>query len=363
MKKTRFLSLLVLMILLGSVLTACTGGAGVVASWPGMLVDNASETVYLSSGQFLYAVNLTNGAERWRYPDKAQNGVSFYAPSALTEDSQLILGGYDHKLYSLNLGTRQPNWSYAAATDKYVAQPLVVGSNVYATNSDNTFYALDQSGGLLWKVKGDHAFWSTPVSDGKLIYVSSMDHHVYAYNQENGNQVWKSDDLGGAITGKVALSPDGMIYVGTLGSKIVALDAAAGKTQWQMPAKGWVWASPLIAGELVIFSDLDGNVYALETKSGSIKWQIQPDKGNNREITAAPVIHEDKLYFASQAGILYAVDLASGNPLWNKTIGGKIYSDLVLNGDKILIAPMEFTSALVTMDFSGNNGWTYTPAK
>ena len=40
MKKTRFLTLLVLMVILGSVLSACTGGAGAVSSFPGILVDS-----------------------------------------------------------------------------------------------------------------------------------------------------------------------------------------------------------------------------------------------------------------------------------------------------------------------------------
>jgi eukaryotic-like serine/threonine-protein kinase len=362
MKKTRFLTLAVLMIILGSVLTACTGGAGVVASFPGILVDNASETVYLASGPHIYSVNLANGTERWRYPEKADGKITFYAPPALTDDGQLIQGGFDHKLYGLNLSTRQP-WVFANASDVFIAQPLVVGGTIYAPNSDKTLYAMDKTGALTWKAATGHALWSKPVSDGKLIYIGSMDHRVYAFNQESGSQVWKSEDLGGALVGAVALSPQNVLFIGTLNSKIVALDATSGKTLWQTPAKGWVWANPLIAGELVIFSDLEGNVYALKATDGSIQWQVQPDTGANRAITAAPVVVKDTLYFASQAGIIYAVDLASGAAQWNKTIGGKIYSNLELDGDLILIAPMEFTAALVAVDLQGNVKWSYTPAK
>ena len=217
--------------------------------------------------------------------------------------------------------------------------------------------------------------WSRPVSDGKLIYAGSMDHHVYALEQENGSQVWISEDLGGALVGELAFSPEGVMYIGTLGSKeglkekseqaskMTAISSANGKTLWQTPAKGWVWANPLIAGELVIFSDLEGNVYALDAASGSIKWEIQPDTGATRAITAEPVVVDTTLYFATQAGILYAVELATGKPLWNKTIGGKIASDLALNGEQILIAPMEFEAALVAVDFQGNVKWSYAPAK
>jgi outer membrane protein assembly factor BamB len=71
----------------------------------------------------------------------------------------------------------------------------------------------------------------------------------------------------------------------------------------------------------------------------------------------------ESLYFASEAGILYAVDAATGNPGWNKTIGGKIYSDLKLDGETILLAPNEFDSILVAVDLQGNNRWSFTPVK
>jgi outer membrane protein assembly factor BamB len=239
----------------------------------------------------------------------------------------------------------------------------VVGGNIYAPNSDKSIYALDKTGALVWKTQATHAMWSRPVSDGKLLYAGSMDHRVYAFNQASGSQVWKSEDLGGALVGDLALSPQNVLFIGTLNSKMTALDATSGKTLWQTPAKGWVWADPLIAGDLVIFSDLEGNVYALDAASGAIKWQVQPDKGVNRAITAAPLVVENTLYFASDAGILYAVDLASGSPQWNQTIGGKIYSDLALSGDQILVAPMEFTASLVAVDLQGKTKWSYTPAK
>ena len=190
--------------------------------------------------------------------------------------------------------------------------------------------------------------WSRPVSDGTLIYAGSMDHHVYAFKQEKRQPGLEIGRPGRRAGGRPGAQPEErVVYRHAQLADDRRLDAASGKTLWQTPAKGWVWADPLIAGDLVIFSDLEGNVYALDAASGSIKWQVQPDTGANRAITAAPVVVENTLYFASQAGILYAVDLATGSPLWNKTIGGKIYSDLALNGDHILIAPMEFTAALV----------------
>ncbi len=139
--------------------------------------------------------------------------------------------------------TRQPNWTYAAATDVFVAQPLVVGNTVYAPNSDTTLYALDKTGALVWKANGDHAIWSTPVTDGKLIYAASMDHHVYAFKQENGSQVWKSDDLGGALVGEPGAQPEECDVYRHAGLErgspwMPPVEAASGRLLWQTPAEG-----------------------------------------------------------------------------------------------------------------------------
>lgn len=363
MKKTNQLIILFAMLLVAGVLSSCAGGGTIANSWPGLIVDPQTNTIYLASSAHVYAINLENGTERWRFPAKADNKVSFYAPPALGEDGLLVAGAFDHVLYGINSGNGQQVWSFAEAKDKYVAQALAVNGNIYAPNSDNTLYAVNQAGLLKWKFRSDHALWSPPLTDGKLIFVASMDHHVYALDPESGKLIWESEDLGGAIVGSFSLSPEGVLFVGTIDGQMLALDGQNGKVIWSAPTGGWVWSTPVMADSTIYFGDLDGNVFALDAANGSVRWQIQPDQSANRQITGAAVISEDTLYFASKAGVLYAVDRTTGNPRWNKVIGGKIYSNLLLAADTIIIAPMEFDAALVAVDLQGNTRWSYTPAK
>ncbi len=64
----------------------------------------------------------------------------------------------------------------------------------------------------------------------KCIYIPSMDHHLYAIDAQSGNIKWTSDALGGSLVGTPALSPEGVLYVGTFGSQLVAIDSNNGKT-------------------------------------------------------------------------------------------------------------------------------------
>lgn len=362
LKKKTFSSF-ILIILAGSLLAGCGGGADMASSWPGLAVDSDSGLVYMASNMHVYAVNLSNGTEKWRFPEKADGKINFYAAPELTEDGQLIAGAYDHNLYSLNTADGQQKWVFSGANDKYVGPSLAAGGAVYAPNVNYNLYAVDLNGGLKWNFASDQALWARPIMNGGKLLVASMDHHVYALDPENGSRLWATGDLGGAIVSSFALGADDHAFVGTLGSNMSAVDLSDGRVVWTTPVKGWVWSKPVQAEGLIFFGDQDGNVYGLDAQSGSVRWQIQPDPGPDRAVISTPVIHDTTLYFASQAGTLYAVETSTGNALWNKPIGGKIYSDLVLTGDSILIAPLEFDAALVLVDLQGNIRWTYTPAK
>lgn len=363
MKKIKLALILLSTLLAGSLLSGCTGGAGLASSWPGLTVDLDSELVYLAMNTHVHAVNLANGSEKWRFPEKADNKITFFAAPALTDQGQLVAGAYDHALYSLQAENGQQVWSFKEATDKFVGPALANGEMIYAPNANYSLYALDSRGSLRWQFKTAQALWAKPLANGGQVYLASMDHHVYALDPESGREIWKTEDLGGAIVSSFSLGSDGVLYVGTLGSNLAAVDTANGSVLWNTKLGGWVWAKPLIKDGTVYLGDQSGIFYALDAQTGSVRWQIQPDPGADRALISSPVLVEDTLYFGSQAGILYAVDAASGSPRWNKTLGGKIYADLALAGDKILIAPSEFDSALLAVDLLGNPVWNYTPAK
>ena len=70
-------------ILLGAfLLSACAGGPVHGSTWPGLATDG--NLAYLADGPFVYAINLEDGREVWRYPGERDNGLVFYATPAVT---------------------------------------------------------------------------------------------------------------------------------------------------------------------------------------------------------------------------------------------------------------------------------------
>ena len=109
MKHKHYLFILVF-IGIAVTLSACAGGVTTATSWPGLTVDD--QYAYVAYNTQVYAVDLINGSERWRYPAEPDNKITFYADPSLSQDGQLIVGGYDFVLYSLIVSSMARIWSF-----------------------------------------------------------------------------------------------------------------------------------------------------------------------------------------------------------------------------------------------------------
>jgi outer membrane protein assembly factor BamB len=339
---------LILLAMVGLILlSGCTSAAARgTSNWPGLAAD--ADAAYLADGSQIFAVRLSDGAELWRYPAKADAKTSFFADPILLGDGRMVIGSAgtsDRCLYvvdttRVDASTKSPsaNCFFAAAKDRWIAPPLVVGDTVYAPNNDGTLYVVNlTSGELLWSLEigsGGH-LWSAPVTDGTNLYLSSLDHNLYAISLEQHKVAW-SADLGGSVSGSPSLSTDGStLYVGSFASKVFALEAATGSILWQVDTKGWVWDSPTVDGDVVYVADIKGQFYALDGATGHINWSVQPADA----ITGSPLVAGDQIIVTTESGAIFAVD-KDGKTVWPANIKGKLYTSAVQSGDLFIVAPL-----------------------
>jgi len=368
MRKKLFL---ISLILLGAVLlSACSTARS--TSWPGLAANG--DVAYLADGTLVYAINLKDGKEAWRYSDKNDNKAQFYSTPAITSDGLVIVGsaGGTYTLYSLDpkdivtddKGVNKPNpkWTFNGAKGPWEASPLIIGDLLFAPNSDGNLYVLDLKDGQSVKkavrtVQLSGRLWSQPVTDGKRVFITSLDHSVFGVDLET-YEFWHQD-IGGAIPGSPTIGADGMLYVGSLASQLERFDPATGKHQSVLDAKKWIWSTPVTDGDTLYFGDLDGNFYSFNTSTGSLNWApIQPDG----PITATVLLQNDHLLLATQSGSVYAID-KTGKTLWFEAVGGKIYTSPVAANDLTLVAPLGADFYLAALDSNGRTAWTFTPGK
>ena len=353
--RTRRLILLVgLLLILSLLLTACgSGSALTAASWPGLSTDEMN--AYLAYGPNVYAINLTTNRESWHYPQEPSRASSFFASPALSEEGLVIVGGYDSLVYALDPrtgGDVRLAWIFEGASDNIIGAPVVAGDIVLVPSADNNLYALDLStGDPVWTqpFSTDEALWSAPLVEMDVIYLASLDHRVYAIDLDTGKELWSTEPLNGAIADTPTLVGD-LILVGTFNSQLVGVDSARrGEIAWTFDTSGWVWGSPTVAEDLAFFGDYTGVAYAVDITNGQEVWRKTLDS----PITTTPALGDGVIFFATEAGTVYAFETDSREPFWtssNPVLEGRLLSDPVLSGDTLLVATMEGSCVISAID-------------
>ncbi len=360
---TRLLNWLIFIVaslLFATSLSACSP-ATMMSNWPGAAVKDG--IVYVAYQAHVYAIQAKSGSEIWRFPTEANNQISFYAPPALSpDDTQLIVGGFNHILYSLNPDNGSEQWRFEESRYPYIAGALITEDSIYAPTNGNLLYALDRKGNKRWEFKTQAPVWATPVYDPscRCIYVACLDHFIYAVRVRDGSLLWQTERLEGAIASTPVLSDEGILYFGTFGNLLHAFDTRSKADIWTYTSSNWIWGSPLLVEDQVILTDLGGNLIALDAKSGAERWKISTAAA----ITAAPVRIGDALYIGNEAGDLYAIDL-NGNPIWQqpKKFDGKILTATLSAEDLVLVPLVAEKALLVAVHSDGGQFWSFQPVK
>ena len=94
-------------------------------------------------------------------------------------------------------------------------------------------------------------------------------------------------------------------------NRVLALDLETGETVWQVENVKAGYCSAALWGDLLLLTALDGNIYALDSKTGAMKWQSKAGEG----IYDARVAVDGRLGITNTCwGSLAAFDLETGEP-------------------------------------------------
>jgi outer membrane protein assembly factor BamB len=156
------------------------------------------------------------------------------------------------------------------------------------------------------------------IVDG-VVYAASHKGEVNAFSADKGKRIWR-------VKTKLPLSAgpsvaDGLVVIGASDGQLIALDAATGQEKWRHQMSGEVLAKPLIAQGVVVVRTVNGRLQALNAVDASPKWAAEePVPKLTLRGTAAPVLAGTSVVTGFDNGKLVAVDLATGDAVWNVTI-------------------------------------------
>lgn len=132
------------------------------------------------------------------------------------------------------------------------------------------------------------------------------------------------------------------LYLGSAhDDSVVALDTASGAEKWRFVTDGPVRFAPLVWEERVYFASDDGYLYCVSADTGRLRWKFRggPSErrilGNGRLISTwpargAPVLADGQITFAASIwpfmGIfIHTLDARSGKVVWTNDADGAIY--------------------------------------
>jgi len=220
----------------------------------------------------------------------------------------------------------------AAAAAGVHSQPVFRGDNahsgVFASHGPRQFHRVK------WVFPTGDRVVSSPTYANGLIYFGGDDGNIYAVDAATGHQIWKHP-TGGPVPTSPAIV-DGVLYAGSYDGRFYALNARTGVMRWKfstggerrfearglhgmLPATQTIpdpfdiyLSSPTVADGVVYFGSGDGNVYALDAASGSLRWKYQ----TGDVVHASPAVADGVVYIGSWDSYFYAIDARTGALKW-----------------------------------------------
>ena len=318
--------LLPVILAIAFVSTACVGFSE-PRGWAEPVFEGDTVYVFTDREEFV-AVTLDDvgGQARWYFPDNdidAEDDLDLeavYGPPLFTEDgNRIILAAFSGEIVALSrqgrLAPAQGSWNRDDVKGSIVGGAVLAGDVFAFGTTEERFYVrsvVDGGAVPAWpldglKLKGE--IWSQPVVVGSVLYVPTMDGHLYAFDLETGQELWPEPfDAGGAIP-DLAFIEGGVLFVPTLGGEVWLVDAESGQARGDaFQAEGWVWTTPAVRNGVAYFGDFEGFVHAMDLQTGRARWVYE----TGDKVKAQGVIIDETLIVADEGGSVHFLELATG---------------------------------------------------
>ena len=225
------------------------------------VIDSIANRLYIGvSNHNFIAVNRSTGSVAWNYFADDQIKQS----AVVTADRKLVFVSNKGTLYGFNLNAlaspAAPAWQIALPDTAPGPLAIDVQGNVYVGTS---------AGNLL-----------------KILLPADLPASI----------LWRTS-LGSAITSSPVIDANGMIYAGSINSKLFAVNPQTGSIKWEFATKGPIRSTPTISniGNIYVAND-SGEVYSLDTNK-NVLWRYQTVGA-----ISAPLLHYKSHLYAGTQG-------------------------------------------------------------
>lgn len=216
---------------------------------------------------------------------------------------------------------------------------LFIGGDPPKSNISKSKSSLNPPFNLYWQfdVDGGLAKNSLSASDA-ILFANTLNGEFFTIDITTGKSLGRTSALGKASYSTPVVFNNNIIITssGDKDSRIFSYDLNKGTIQWQKNI-GWVESSPVMIGEDVIVSSLNGKIYKINAGSGKIIWTTKPSERKISGISfyTSPSVYGNLVLAGNIDGNMYAFDLITGKEVWKFKTGASVFSDASIKEGKI----------------------------
>jgi outer membrane protein assembly factor BamB len=367
-------------------LAACVNDLNPDGGWSAPVEEGEFFYVGSKDGRIIRITSSTSTLDQsWQYPSEGDDDLGeIYGTPAISNG--VIYGSAfrckgndcDGEIFSVDIQTGRSAWaSGPIKVESRLVSAVGIGEKTLAVGT-SAVNGEDTPGGYLlgldptadagralsaqirlrekWRIPVDGAIWGGVAVVEDVAYFGTLQGTLYAvdladsqaYLSNPFNRVLWSFDAGGAIAGTPHVT-ETHIYVGSFGNSVYSLNLAHRRQypnsiglnpslEWSFDTGQWVWAEPLLADGVVYVANLPGQVYALDAASGLPLWQSPAEVG--KEIIGQPAI------FQSARGPALAVASGEQDVEVVVLVNGQVSGQFDTNGNGIKSAPVVIDDAI-----------------
>ncbi|WP_218177738.1 PQQ-binding-like beta-propeller repeat protein [Amycolatopsis australiensis] len=282
-----------------------------------VFVTSASPSGY---GTILHGFDAATGQDAWAPVDL---GGTYWWSALAYGGGRLYAQNYDGVLSAFNPATGAKVWSVQLPGQYAFSSPPTFAAGVVYTGgagSGGTLYAVDAaSGAVLWTQGVANGDDSSPAVTANGVYVSYACEQTYAFDPKSGTPIWRHQTGCSGGGGRTPVVADGGLWIrDDAGAPAAVLNLADGAVRGTYDATGSAPA-PAFDGRQGYFVD-NGVLKERHSRTFENRWTFAGDN----QLSSAPIVVNGYVYVGSRTGQLWALNGATGEPVWSTNVGAPI---------------------------------------
>lgn len=288
------------------------------------------EGAYVVCGERqLVALDLANGKLRWKH--EAGSPITT-APAAGV--GLVYFGDEAGTMWGLDAATGAVKWQLPTG-GKIQSSPTFEALRIFFGSDNGKLYAVNTAEGqLVWDIDLEAAVRSSPAVYFSWIFATAMDKNLYIRNFRVGEPIRKIGLKADSLAPPAVFET--RVAMGLETGELVVWDWMAQKELFTIAAAAGekpLRTGPVFNRQWLITGGPGKTVRAFKAADGESLWTFEADG----DVTAAPVLVGERVFFGTAAGTLYALNVQDGGEAWKHTLESPVRGELAVGQECLVV--------------------------